>query len=275
MSRGIASPWLALVLGLSLLSLLNVAACERGGPTHAPAAAQDDPTDQLTQDLLANLRAGDLQAARAQCTATLAGDLGRRGASELEVITATLEWLGAVESLELESEHAVAGGVERRYVVRFGREQLGLSVTAVGGKLEGFVFDAAQWRDFVDQAAVAAAGSLRVAEFRYLGPKGKPITAPLDPANISYDLALEGLEALLREHHVMIAKTVRDAEGNEVYRQTEDDDVRFPQAEAGSGGGRITGSVAVPGPGRYQLELRIRDMVGAQLLTYKESFVIE
>ncbi|PRP96179.1 hypothetical protein [Enhygromyxa salina] len=267
MPRGISS----LVLALSLVC---VAGCERSGSTRAPVAAQD-PTDQLTGELLATLRAGDLEAALGLCNAALAGDLERRGASELAVITATLDWLGAVESLELESEQPVAGGVDRRYLVRFGHGEVGLSVTAVNGKLEGFEFDRGQWQVLVDRAAEAAAGSLRVAEFRYLDAKGQPVEGALDPAKVSYELALEGLEALLREHHVMIAKTVRDAAGNEVYRQTEDDDIRFPQAQSGSGGGRITGHVAVPGPGHYQLELRIRDMVGAQLMTHKESFVIE
>lgn len=270
MSRGISSLFVAAVFALPVVC----SACERSGSSRAPAA-EEDQTDRLTRGLLANLRTRDLEAALALSTAALAGDLEQRGAGELAVIGQTLAWLGPVESLEYESEQAVADGVSRQYSVRFGRGSVGLTVTVVGDKLEGFEFDAGQWRALVDRAAEAAAGSLRVAEFRYLDAQGQVLAGTLDPANISYELALEGLDAQLREHHVVIAKSVRDAEGHEVYRQTEDDDIRFPQAEAGSGGGRITGSVGVPGPGRYQLELKIRDLVGDQMMVHKQSFVIE
>lgn len=272
MSRGIASVVLAAAFALPWM--LGVSSCEREGSSQAPAADQDE-TDQLTQRLLASLRSGDRDAVLALSTPALASELEARGEGEIAVITQTLEWAGGVESLQRGAEQAIAGGVRRQYSVAFGRGDVGLSVTVVGAKVEGFEFDAGQWQALVDRAAEAAAGTLRVAEFRYVGPKGETLAGPVDPADIYYELALEGLEAQFRAHHVVIAKTVRDAAGNEVYRQTDDDEVRFSQAEPGSSGGRVTGTVAVPGPGQYQLVLEIQDLVGAQTMTHRESFVIE
>jgi hypothetical protein len=80
---------------------------------------------------------------------------------------------------------------------------------------------------------------------------------------------------MLREHHVVITKLVFDSAGAQVYRQAKDDVVRFSQAETGASGGRISGTVAVPGPGTYELELDIRDMAGSQALTHRVTFSVD
>ncbi|WP_146155826.1 hypothetical protein [Enhygromyxa salina] len=251
-------------------ALTSAGACDKSAATAAPADATDD-TDRLTTKLLAELSIGARDAALALCTQSLAADLDER---ELAILARTLDWLGPVAALERESEDPVEGGVRRRYLARFDRGEVGLTVVVLGDKIEGFELDESEWTALVDRAAEAAAGSLRVIGFRYLDAEGNALDGPLDPASINYELMVEGLDAQLREHHAVIGKTVFDAEGHEVYRQREDDDVRFPQAETGASGGRITGMVAVPGPGRYELELRIRDLVGAQTMTHRESFEV-
>jgi hypothetical protein len=263
----------SLLLSLSLVSalslpLLATSACDKSAPQHP----EEDDTDRLVRALLDGLARGEREAVLALASDTLAADLDER---DVTIIARTLDWLGGLESAERASEEAVAGGVRRRYELAFGRGGVGLTLTVVGGKIEGFEFDAQQWAALEDRAAEAAAGELRVAEFHWLDAEGKPVSAPPDPAAINYELGIEGLEAQLREHHVVIAKSVLDGEGNQVYRQNDDDDIRFPQAESGSSGGRITGSVAVPGPGHYELELQIRDLVGDQSMTHRVPLVIE
>ncbi|NJK31525.1 MAG: hypothetical protein HC927_03365 [Deltaproteobacteria bacterium] len=146
-------------------------------------------------------------------------------------------------------------------------------MTAGGGKMIGFEFDDPSWPTYVERAANS--GSLKVAEFALTAPDGQPLTGPLDPKAIHYSIALEGLGSNLREHHVTIDKVVMDAKGTQVYRQREPDDIRFPEAEIGSSGGRLTGSVAVPGPGTYELELKIVDLVGGESIVHRHEFVIE
>lgn len=256
-----------LALALALASPIMLTACERG--TQAPS--ETDEADRLTEQLLAQLRLGEHDAALGLCAAALAGELGPR---DLAVLTRTLAWLGPVEGLARGSEEPVEGGLRRAYRVQFDDAELGLTVAIGSGKFEAFEFDEQQWSGFVERAAQADAGQLRVAEFRYLDAKGQAIDAPQDPAMIVYELALEGLEAQLREHHVTVAKVVFDAAGNQVYVQEKDDVVRFSQAESGASGGRLSGNVAVPGPGDYELELLIRDVVASTTLTHRERFKI-
>ncbi len=255
----------------ALLLLSPLLACETStaASTEAPS---EDSVDALTRDLLAALTAGDREATQALSNAALATALDERA---LATLATTLTWLGELGSLARVEDRPVSGGVERRYRAGFERDELTLTVTVVNQKLEGFEFDPGQWEVVSERAAEAAAGSLRVAAFEFVGPDGQPISGPIDPTDVRYSLALEGLDVQLREHHVVIAKQVLDGEGRQVYRQDRDDDIRFPQAEAGAIGGRITGSVMVPGPGRYEVELKITDLVAGQTIVHRVPLTIE
>ena len=88
---------------------------------------------------------------------------------------------------------------------------------------------------------------------------GDEIEQPLDVAKFAVDQADRGGV---------------DAGGNEVYRQRQGDDIRFPQAEAGSSGGRITGNFAVPGPGSYTLKLQITDLAAGDTIEHEVAFEI-
>jgi hypothetical protein len=190
------------------------------------------------------------------------------------ILARTLAWAGAFE-LTPGAEEPVVGGTRREYLLSFEGHEVGLELTVVGGKVEGFAFDEDAWLRLEDLALEAVSGELRVASFGFTDREGKAISAPKDPAAIAYEIDIEGLGAQLREHHVRIAKEVYDAEGHLVYRQNEADDIRFPQSETGSTGGRLTGSVAVPQPGRYHLELVVIDLVDDHSISYTESFEIE
>ena len=245
---------------VALLLITPVSACDKtSGETATPS---EDSVDALTRELLAALAGDQRERAQELSNRVLAVELDQR---TVATIGRTLTWLGPIQSLAQTSETAVAGGVERRYQVGFERGEVTVTITIVEAKVEGFEFDPDQWEAIDARATQAMAGSLRVAEFWFVGPEGKTHAEPADPSDIGYSLALEGLDAQLREHHVTIAKQVHDAEGNQVYRQRDNDDVRFPQAETGSSGGSITGAVAVPGPGRYELELEVTDLVAGQI----------
>ena len=97
---------------------------------------------------------------------------------------------------------------------------------------------------------------------------------PANPDSIPYAIVIDGLDAEFREHHVTIGKLVYDSEGNEVYRQDSDDNIRFPQGDEDTVGATVTGNVAVPGPGDYELVLQVHDMVGNQTLDHRVAFTI-
>lgn len=247
---------------VAALLLTPMLACDKNaGSTQSPG---EDATDQQTRELLDALAKGDRERAQSLSNHKLALELDER---TVVTVGRTLAWLGPCTGLTRTNEAPVSGGVERRYRVGFEHGEVTLTITIVGDKVEGFEFDQGQWEVLSERALEATAGSLRIAEFSF--------AAPLDPAAVNYSLALEGLDAQLREHHVTIDKRVFDQAGNVVYRQREPDDIRFPQAEAGSLGGTITGSVAVTGPGNYELELTITDRIGGKSLVHRTSFAIE
>lgn len=264
-SRRQFAPLLAL---LTLAPLTFTPACKKDGA--ASKTPELDPVDRLSLALLDALTDGDRDALAKLASATLEADLGDR---DLATIARTLLWLGPVE-LEQRSEEAVASGVRRGYLAHFERGDVEFEIVAVGGEVEGFEFAAASWEALVERAAEVEAGSLRVAAFVFQGAEGQDLSVPTDPAHIAYALALEGLEIQLREHHVLIDKVVVDAGGNEVYRQRQGDDIRFPQAEAGSSGGRVTGNFAVPGPGNYTLKMRITDLAAGDTIEHEVAFEI-
>lgn len=251
----------ASLLVVALLLAPTLACDKNASDTQSPG---EDALDRQTRDLLDALARGDRVRAQSLANQKLALELDER---TVATVGRTLVWLGPVTGLTRTHEAPVSGGVERRYRVGFDHGELTLTITFVGDKVEGFEFDEGQWDALSERALEAAAGSLRIAEFSF--------AALLDPAAVNYSLALEGLEAQLREHHVTIDKLVFDRGGNVVYRQREPDEIRFPQAEAGSIGGTITGSVAVPQPGDYELELTITDRIGGKSLVHRTSFTIE
>jgi len=246
----------------SLLSL-PLSACERNkADTNTPEA--EDPVDRLTRDLLGALEAPDRARLVALANPTLAAEFEAR---ELASVSQTLTWLGPISGLSHANETPVANGIERHYQVSFDRGELGLAITIVAGKVEGFEFDAVQWDALSDRAAEAHAGSLRVTAFSFLGDT-------LDPKAIDYRMTIEGLGAELREHHVTVGKVVLDSSGAEVYRQRKDDSMRFPQAGSGGAGGHLDGGVTVPGAGTYTLELLITDQIAGESITHRVPLTI-
>ncbi|NVB39510.1 hypothetical protein G6O69_16835 [Pseudenhygromyxa sp. WMMC2535] len=256
----------ALLLGAAALT----PACKKQDAASVDPEAKD-PADALAYDLLSALSAADEDALDALAGPELGPALAGR---DLAVIARTLRWLGPVE-LETQSEEVVADGQTRRYLAHFDRGSVELEVTAVAGKVEGFSFADAQWQAMVDRALEAEAGSLRVTAFAFLDDEDQPLPAPTDPADVYYALSVEGLDSQFREHQLNVAKVVYDAEGQRVYHQRESDHLRFPQAEAGSKGGRVTGNVSVPGPGHYTLELEITDLFAGQSITHRIEFDLQ
>jgi hypothetical protein len=259
----------SVLAALLLFAPLSFACKKETAPP--PQTPGQDSVDQLTREFLEALADGEREHAQLLSNQLLATELDAR---TVVTIGRNLVWLGPHVSLTRVDEKLLINGVERRYRVGFDHGEVTLTITVVGGKVEGFEFDEGQWDAINERASEAAAGSLRVAQFDFVGPDGKPVPTPLDPAKINYNLVIEGLEAELREHHVVIVKHVFDKDGHVIYRQDDDDDIRFPQAESGSVGGAITGSVAVPGPGTYHFELKIIDAVGDKSMMHHVPFTI-
>ncbi|MFV8750568.1 hypothetical protein ACNOYE_08440 [Nannocystaceae bacterium ST9] len=267
-----AAPRLRPLLVALALTLPLDLACKRDAQSVEAPEAGEDRLDRLTRDLLLALRRNDEAGLPELAGAELLASLDEPARVELHE---TLDWLGAIDELTKLGEQPVEGGVERRYAIRFENGEVELTITSQGDRVQGLLFAEDQWRPIVERAAAAAVGDLRVAEFAFTDPKGEPLPAPSDPKAIHYSIALEGLAAELREHEVGVVKAVFDHRGAQVYKEPGEEELRFPEAEVGSTGGRISGRVAVPGKGEYELELRITDRIAGDTIVHRQAFAIE
>lgn len=262
-----------LVITLALILPLDLGCKRDHEPVESPISADEqDPVDELTRDLLLALRQNDEERVAELASADLVASLDMPARLELHD---TLDWLGSIDELTRVAEQPVAGGIERRYAIRFEHGEVELTVTTAGDRVEGLLFEEGMWKQIVQRAADAAAGDLRVAEFAFTTPDGKPLPTPDNAKAIHYSIALLGLAANLREHEVLIAKAVFDAKGVQVYKERENEQLRFPEADVGATGGRISGSVAVPGKGSYELELKITDQIAGATIVHRQAFAIE
>jgi hypothetical protein len=265
-----SAPRLRLVLALALALPLDLACKRDQEPVRSPST--EDPIDSLTRNLLLTLRQHDEARLIELATPELADSLD--GAARAELAT-TLEWLGAIDALTRLDEVAVSDGVERRYQLRFEHGEIELTVTTAGERVHGLQFDEAMWTQIVERAIAAAAGDLRVAEFAFTTAEGLPLKGALNPKAIYFFIAIEGLASNLREHEVSVAKAVFDGEGAQVYKEHEDEQLRIPEGEVGASGARITDSVAVPGKGSYELEIKVTDQIANVTIVHRQPFAVE
>jgi hypothetical protein len=240
--------------------------------TVVPDENEEDSLDALTRDLLLALRQNDEARIAELAAPELLASLAPPARVELHE---TLDWLGYVDEIERISEQPVEGGIERRYSIQFENGKVELTVTTAGDRIEGLQFDEAVWAAIVQLAADKAVGDLRVIEFEFTTPDGERLSAPTNPKAIHYTIALDGLAISLREHQVSIHKEVFDAKGALVYKEREDEELRFPEADVGSSGGRIKGSVVVPKKGSFELELQITDKIAGDTIVHRQPFTIE
>jgi hypothetical protein len=245
---------------------------EEAQETVVPDAGEDG-VDQATRDLLLALRQNDEARVAELTTPEFVSSLDGPARVQLKE---TLDWLGYVDELERVSEKSIDGGIERRYALRFENGKVELTVSTIGDRIDGLQFDEAVWAQIVELAADAAVGELRVTEFLFMSPDGKQtLPAPTNPKAIHYSIAIEGLAIELREHRVSVHKEVFDAKGALVYKEREDEELRFPEAEVGSTGGRIKGSVAVPKKGSFEIVLTITDKIAGDTIEHRQAFTIE
>lgn len=262
-----------LLIVLALTLPLDLACKRDHEPVQSPASSSEDPVDGLTRNLLLALRQHDDARLAELASVELAASLDEGARAELAT---TLDWLGAVDELTRLDDHELTNGIERRYQIRFEHGEIEVTITTAGERVHGLLFDELMWAQIVERSVAAAAGSLRVAEFAFITADGEPLPGALkNPKAIHYAIALVGLASNLREHEVSVAKVVFDAKGAQVYKEPEDEQLRFPEADVGASGGRITGSVAVPGKGSYELEIQITDRIAGDAIVHRQPFTIE
>lgn len=263
------------VLVATVLSLSVLTGCGKVQSYVEPSVAVADshPVDDAATLLLHALQSGDFDELSSHTSDPLSHDLSH---PEFEDLATIVQWLGSLQSRDAgETDSADAGGM-RSYALQFERGagvELEVSIDPMG-RLVGFEFSGDGYTEAERGVLAEPWREFKVYDFHLVDAEGTP--RPKDgvvPGNrVEYELVVGGIEALLGIHHLRVVKTVLDAEGKKVFDEPIEFDTTFDQDAMGVPRGVVRGSVEVPGPGEWTLELRISDENAHRDIEYKYAF---
>ena len=235
--------------------------------TEVPAA-KADPLDRAMTVLVSSLQSGDYEGLRAQTVQPLTHDLS---AQEFEDLSAIVQWLGHVESHTATRTDDTYGGAQRWYELQFEKAsvvELEVSIDP-DGKLIGFHFGGDGFTEAEQGVLAEPWREFKVYGFHYLDAEGNalPEGAKIPGNRVEYELIVGGIEALLGQHHLTI-----DPSGEEVFHEPIEFDTKFDADASGIPRGVVRGHLEVPGPGKWEMDLRINDNVAHRDIEHRQAF---
>jgi hypothetical protein len=268
---------LVLPLALSFVSLAAPACDKAEKPETAAPEPKPKPEldaiDRAMIALLTELENGDFKALKAHCVEPLTHDLSPAAFADLAAIVG---WLGGVEERTVTHTDMSHGGGQRWWHLQFAQGdtvELELAIDEQG-KLIGFHFEgpgyieaehgviADEWREF------------KVYDFVYLDADGQPLPegTPIRGKIVEYEMVVGGIEALIGQHHLKVEKIVFNSKGKEVFHRPIEFDTKFDENAEGIPRGVVRGNLEVPGPGKWEMELKISDMNAHRDIDYRHAF---
>lgn len=267
----------ALVSTLLVAMAAGSAGCKKAEPTEAPKAVSNkDDIEVATDRLLSYLRKGDYGSLIGITTDPLTGDLSQEAFADLSKIVV---WLGSEKSREEVHTDSEYGGGVRTYKMQFENGgELTLEVSlAQTGQLTGFHFEGEGYGDAERGVIAEQWRHFKVYDFAYIDPDGNEIPDgdACSGKRIDYRVVVGGIEALLGEHHLSVEKIVFDDQGNEVFHEPISYDAKFAANAEGIPRGEVSGYFEVPGPGHYEIELKITDENASRDLDYRHPLDVK
>ncbi|MCR9164018.1 MAG: hypothetical protein ACE37F_02045 [Nannocystaceae bacterium] len=260
-----------------ILALAVAPACEKGPettePTAATAPADEHPCDSAATVLLGTLQHGEFESLAEHTSDPLTHDLSR---TEFEDLAAIVQWLGPLQSREVENTDDTFGGGQRWYALRFDKGspvELEVSI-APSGKLVGFEFSGKGYAEAERGVLAEPWREFKVYDFHFLGDEGNrlPPGEPITGRRVDYEIVVGGIEAMLGAHHLSVEKLVLDGSGNTVFAEPIEFDTKFEEDAMGVPRGTVRGYVEVPGAGSWKMELRITDENAHRDIEYEQEF---
>lgn len=235
-----------------------------------------DPLDEAATLVVDTLRKGDYDGLHGQTVQPLTHDLSQ---TEFDDLAAIIQWLGPLQQRAPKGTDKSHGGGERKYAMQFDRgSELELQVSLdAGGKLIGFRFSGDGYTEAERGVLAEPWREFKVYDFVYLDADGNPVAkgVPLTGPRVDYELVVGGIEAFVGEHHLTVEKIVLDAQGKDVFHEPIEFDVKFAEDATGVPRGVVRGHVEVPGPGTWEIELKIIDRNSQRDLDYRETFTTQ
>ena len=265
---------------LGLAALLLPACKKDGAETEAPdgggeVVKQDveDP-DEAAQMIIESLSHADIKEILAIAGEPLDEELTPEA---FEDYVKVIQWLGDVKDLHEDANYDSDAAKQRDYYIEFEKGEVHLRVTIIPGVgLIGFKFEGDDFIRAEHGALEDNYAQFKVYDFRFLDDHGdkNPEGDRVHTGRIDYLLIVGGLEAKTGEHHINVEKIVLDADGKPIYDEPIEFDLQFEENAEGIPRGMVKGFVQVDNPGRYTIELVVRDNVSGQEIDYKHDFEV-
>ena len=251
------------LLLVATLGLLGTSCQKEQTPTTqptGPTAKPEDDLDKAATLLVRTLLTGEYDELRDNTVNPLTHDLSKEEFADLSKV---IQWLGVLEDRTETKTDMSHGGGQRWYTLQFEKgSPVDLEVSLDGtGKLIGFQFSGDGYTEAERGVLAEPFREFKVYDFFFLGPNGEELDpgAPIAGNKVNYDLVVGGIEAFVGEHHISVRMTVLDAKGGEVFVMPVEFDTKFAADAMGVPRGDLRGSVEVPGPGDWELLLRVTD----------------
>lgn len=222
--------------------------------------------------LVSNLQSGDYEALAGHTVQPLTHDLSPE---EFRDLSAIVQWLGHLDDHSATKTDDTYGGGQRWYALRFDKGEVELEVSIdEDGKLVGFQFGGDGFTEAERGVLAEPWREFKVYDFVFLGEDGQPLPedAPIAGNRVDYEIVVGGIEAVLGTHHLAVEKIVLDPGGKEVFHEPIEFDTKFDADAGGIPRGTVRGYLEVPGPGKWEMDLRITDKNAFRDVEYRQSF---
>jgi len=237
-----------------------ISGCDKGATENPDVAKKPaaDRYEQRTDELIAVLAGGS----RDRMMTMSGPDLHRDFSTEaFHDISESVRWLGAVKSKEMKKDEPIQGGRHRVYVVTFEKGTVELDVSIENDMVIGFHLSGDDWIAAEHGVIADKFREFKVYDFKYKTPDGEenPDAPTYHSKRVDWEIFVGGIEARQGEHHLTVEKICIDDQGNEVFHEPTVYDVRFDANAEGIPTGHVDGWIEVPKPGKYTLEIKLKD----------------
>jgi len=230
----------------------------------------DKSVDKLVKAALANDYAAFKEMSHAELTEKFPAD-------KFKMLSESLKLLGAYRDRSMRGINARTGNVrEGHYKLTFEKGNVTLKLTLQRGKLVAFRFTGEDLEKAMKKMRVKAVSEFKVGSFKYLDSDGKSKNNAFKPGEkMRFKLTINGMKPVGGNLKIQAAIRVVDSAGKEILANPKYLDQALPIKPDDLPVGTVTGSVTLPTPGLYKLQLRVTDAHAGKSLNYTTALLVE
>ena len=198
-------------------------------------------------------------------------------AEKFKLLSESLKLLGKYTDRTMKGIHAKTGKRRKgRYKLAFEKGTVFLEITLVRGKLTGFLFTGDAIEEAMKQVKNRAFGTFKVGGFKYLDAAGKDHNNVYKAGEkVRFSVAIFGMQRKNKQLKLLAGLRVVDAQGKVLLQKPRFVDQALPLKDGEPPVATATGTVTLPNPGHYKLQLKLTDVFAGKTLDYSSALLVE